>query len=114
MTTTEAPPDLSVAEQSLLADSYGAFLKIEGENILLADLALRFLARNLRFRNVVAVALRLAALPSRELDRLESAARDCWRKSADEERDLERIHGTLPPHPADAFPRPSWAQGRAA
>lgn len=65
--------------------------------------------RNARLRNIICTALRLAALPSRELDALERAARDAWRKAEDATRELRRIHGPLPPHPCESWPVPDWA-----
>lgn len=87
---------------------------IHGEWLPLIDIAIDFIRCNVRVRDIVAVALRLAALPSHELDNLEMSARACWRNAEDEARELERIHGPLPAHPADALPTPSWAKSRAA
>lgn len=109
----EPPATLKIALETLGEICRGAD-GLHDEMLPLIDNTISFICKNSRFRNIVATALRLAALPSRELDNLEMSARACWRNAESETRELTRIHGTLPPHPADAFPRPEWAKARAA
>ncbi|MCQ3950064.1 MAG: hypothetical protein DPW14_09610 [Planctomycetes bacterium] len=103
---------LSTQEQHLVAEAYSEFQKLEEQNVLLADLALKFIARNPRARDAIAVIVFLAAGPSDFLEDLLVACKGAWWDEQAAIFRLETYHGkgVLPPDHRRTFPRPSFVR----